>query len=316
VKAHTFEGMRNSSGATRTAIVGVAVAVLFSACQVPQPPRHLVGPIAVPDDCPGLLDDLARIERMELPPPTVRVSDVPARTAVDVWGRRALADIDLPDLAEFLGSFHGDHPVVAEGRLPSTGIEVEVRSDRNVVRVDLQALDHLVLLLFSAHYPDLRFSALMSCYEERVLVERELEGRHLRMYVPSDPTACFQGGVLHPRGDGGCDAVGIAVPETTLDWGVLRLRWPSTIVISPGHHPSSLHTPEEQAALTMVHELVHFLDSELGAAPHPSVLGEYEQRAYYAEGVVRRATIHGGAELPTPFTWPPHIPETAEDPRR
>jgi hypothetical protein len=307
--------MRTRPGPLRAAAAGLAAAVFLAACAAPQPPRHVVGAITVPDGCPDLLANLERIVAAEMPPPEARVVASRADTAIDVWGHRALAELRLPDLADFVRSFHSEYPVVADGRLPSAGIDGEVRSDGHV-EVDLDALDELLRLTLTAAYPDLRFRALMYCYQGRLLSDGELEDRQLRIYVPGDPTVCFQGPILQPRGEGGCDAVGIAIPELTLEVPGLRLRWPATIVVSPGHHPSRLPSPEEQAALTTIHELVHFLDNKMGAYPHPATLVEYEQRANYAASALRLMAARGEVEIPIPFRWPLHVPETAEDGRR
>jgi hypothetical protein len=302
------------------AVIAVAAGLLLAACEVPQPPQHLSGPIAAPEGCPTLPDQIAQLELGGRSPANGGVAAARQVTAVDVWGRRAAEAVDPESLARFLSRFHGDYPVVAEGHLPSIGVDVEVRSD-GALRVDLAELDAMAHQMLTLPYPDPRFTVLMDCYRRRILSAGELEGRTLRIYVPADPTTCFQGGQLTPRRQGGCDAIGVALPDTQLGprfaaWRPASLRWPATIVIAPGQHSTHLEPVEERAALTMVHELMHFFDNEMGLRPPPLALREYEQRAYCIEQVFERAVSREQIRLPQPISWRQLLlPATADDER-
>lgn len=311
-------------GPTRSGLLAataLAVATLLAACEVPEPPRHISGPIAAPPGCPALPDQLAEIDIGGRPPPTDGVDTAREVTAIDVWGRRATEALDPTSLGRFLATFHHDFDVIAEGRLPTLGMDVEVRSD-GPLGVDLAALDRTARTMLTMDYPDPRFAVLVDCYRRRIVSGRELEGRTLRIYVPADPTACFQAGVLTPRGDGGCDAIGFAIPDTQLIPSLARLRplslrWPATIVLAPGQHSTHPEPVEQRAAQILVHELMHFFDNEMGLRPHPTALREYEQRAYYVEQVHSRAAARGEIDPGTPVTWRRlMLPETAEDERR
>lgn len=304
----------------RLVVLGILGALVLSACSVPSPPHHISGPIAAPPGCPMLPDRIAALEHDDRDPGRGGVAAARESTAVDVWGRRSAQQIDARTVAEFFVRFHEGHPIQAEGRLQSIGLDVEVRSDAPIT-VDLQALDELASLMLDVSYPDPRFAILMECYRQRIRVGEELEGRPLRIYVPSDPTACFQGGVLRPRGYGGCEAVGAAVPEVRVGPRFLGMRpasmtWPATVFITPGQHYTHLDRVEVRAARIAVHELMHYFDNAMGLHPHPLALREYEQRAYYAEQVLRDADTRGDIELPIPFEWHRRIlPETADDDR-
>lgn len=303
------------------AVALATAAALLAACELPEAPEHLSGPIAAPAGCPQLPQQIADLELDGRHPQTGGVTAAREVTATDVWGRRATQAIDARGVAEFFLRFHDTFPVQAEGRLHSIGVDVEVRSDAPI-QVDLAALDELAETMLTIAYPDPRFSVLIDCYRRRALSYAELEDRTLRIYVPADPTACFQGGVVQPRAGGGCDAMGAAVPEIRLGPRFAGIRpasltWPAVIFITPGQHSTHLASVEERAARITVHELMHFLDNEMGLSPHPAGLREYEQRAYYAERVVERAVARGDLELPIPFTWHRRIlPEVADDDRR
>lgn len=313
--------MRGGNRSALLTATAVAVAALLAACEVPEPPRHISGPIAAPPGCPALPDQLAEIEIDGRPPPADGVHTARQVTAIDVWGRRATQAVDPTSLGRFLATFHHEFDVIAEGHLPTLGMDVEVRSD-GALGVDLAALDEIARTMLTMEYPDPRFAVLVDCYRRRIMSGRELEGRTLRVYVPADPTACFQGGILTPRGDGGCDAIGVAVPDTHLvprlaGLRPLSLRWPATIVLAPGQHSTHLEPVEQRAAQILVHELMHVFDNEMGLRPHPIALREYEQRAYYVERVHTRAVTRGEIDLVTPVTWRQlMLPETAEDERR
>jgi hypothetical protein len=302
------------------ALLGLVIVLTLAGCNLPEAPYHLGGTIPIPDGCPDLANEITRINERRQPPPGREVTAAEPTTAVDVWGRRAPAQVNLPRMGRFLANFHQEYPVVAQGRLASIGVTVEIRSD-GPLTVDMRELDELVLVTLNTAYPDPRFRALMDCYRMRLLSDRELKGTALRIYLPSDPTACFQAGTIMPRGEGGCDAIGAAIPGLrvrTVMAGAnpLSLRWPSTVIVTPGHHPTLLETVEARAALTMVHEFVHYLDNVMGVTPHPSRMKEYERRAYYAQSVIRLRVVRGEIDLPQPFIWPRRqIPESADDPR-
>jgi hypothetical protein len=183
-----------------------------------------------------------------------------------------------------------------ESRLLGT---VEVVSD-GPVAVDPDQFDALVELTIGVwdRYGDERLADLHACYEERV-VSGELADTGLRLFVPADPSSCFQGYALGAVVDGGCDATGFTIPELALEAGRLnpfQATLPATVAVAPGADVD----PERQAALILVHEIVHHLDNEFGLVPRPGEFQLYEQRAHYVERIVEQLPDH---DVPSPITY-------------
>jgi hypothetical protein len=284
-------------------LVGLVLAVILAGCAGLTSPPVTVGMIDVPPGCPDLYEHLERIAAERTVTPGTGVDVSRDRTAIDTWGESE--SIDAAEIRRFLGNVHREFALTSSGRLRATGIEVEVRTDGPGVSVDLDALDDLVVEVLRTDYPDARIRALMDCYLERITIVGELADRPLRLYVTSDPSYCFRGLVLTPRGADGCDAIGVSLPEVQTPSRVtgVALRWPATIAITPVQLPETALQVEVRAALFLAHELVHYLDNEMGAGPRLSTLGAYERRAYYVQETLGALVRDGVIDLPTPLVW-------------
>ena len=244
--------------------------------------------VRAPAGCPGLPSSTATATNEQV---AAVVPAASAPTAIDHAPRAPDLRAIFDDARALLGGFD----VLQVVTLASSGIEVEVRSD-GPLTIDEAELDALARLPLERHatFSDARVAALLACYEERVLVERELEGTRLRLYVPSDSASCFRDGQLSSIGDGGyratCDAAAFTLPGVPLEvrlFGreVARFRNEATIVASgAAHDPVAAET---RLAYNLVHELVHHYDNALGLGPWEGQLSHYEQRAYYIERTLR-----------------------------
>jgi hypothetical protein len=283
-------------------LLAVVAGVVLSGCAGAAHTPTTVGMIDVPPGCPGLYERLASIAEERAVVPGCGVEAARDRTAIDAWAQSE--SLDAREISRFANAFHRGFDRATTGRMPTTGVTVEVRTDGTGVRVDLGALDRLLVAMLHADYDDARIQALMDCYRERTVDDRELDGSRLRLYVPDDPTLCFRGLVLAGRDSGRCDATGIAVPEIALPQrSGVDLRWPATIAIAPGQSPEATYPAELRAALFLVHEFMHFLDNEMGAPPRLSNLAAYERRAYYVQETFGRLVYDGAIDLPTPLIW-------------
>lgn len=254
-----------------------------------------------------------------------RVRDVippgAAATAVD---HAARGGIDVPGALRDFRELVAGYTTVAAVELPSTGMIVDVRSD-GPIQVDATALDALAIapLMLHHRFDDPRLSSLAVCYERRIVHQRELAGSRLRVYVPSDPRACFRAGRLtaDPVGDGvrWCDASGITLPALSgpvrlFGMEVARLRTESSIIVAPG--VANRRQAQPIVALELAHELVHHYDNVMGLPPWVSSLRHYEQRAYYIENRLREWYAAPDQELPLPIRYVAHqagSPKAASD---
>lgn len=201
------------------------------------------------------------------------------------------------DARRLLGGF----AVISSVTLPSSGIELEIRSD-GPISVDEAELDALARLPLERHatFADARVAALMRCYEERVVVERELAGTKLRVYVPSDHAACFRRGRLSRVGNEAyaatCDAAGFTLPGLPLRLKLMgvevaNLSNEATIVVSGA--AVDVERAEQRLSYHLLHEFVHHYDNSLGLPPWNGPLSHYERRAYYVERSLRTDLAEG-----------------------
>ncbi|MDX1621075.1 MAG: hypothetical protein R3320_08805 [Nitriliruptorales bacterium] len=208
----------------------------------------------------------------------------------------------LTDAREVLGGFE----VLERLTLPSSGMVIEVRSDGPLL-IDPAALDRLARLPLdrSRRFSDLRISALLDCYHERVLEDRELADSTLRIYVPSDHTTCYQEGRLTRVGGDtyatSCDAAGFTLPGVPLRVKLLgaevaRISSKPSIIVSGAARDRAV--ADVRLAYHLLHEFVHHYDNALGLRPWTGPLAHYEQRAYYIERTLRaQLTALGGPPL-------------------
>lgn len=237
------------------------------------------------------------------------VPAVTAPTATD----HVRAGIDLRGLLDDLRHLSGRFEPVADFVLPSTGIAVTVLSDGPIV-VDAEALDRLTRLPLSQPelFRDARVGEVQRCYAQRMLVDRELAGRTLRLLVPADPATCFRAGRLVTFGNDDearvCDSAGVTLPEVSLSPRLLGMdladaRAPATVVVAAATDPRR-GDPELVVAGLLLHEFHHVVENAFGLVPWTGPLRHYEQRAYYVEREVRRHLRSRGLALPRPIRFP------------
>lgn len=253
------------------------------------------------------------------PPPFEMVAEedrvgsvVPAATAPTATDH-ARAGIDVRGALEDLRALSGRFEPVAEFELPSTGIAVTVLSD-GPIEVDVEAFDRLTRLplVQPELFRDARVGEVQRCYARRMLVDRELAGRALRVLVPADPATCFQAGRLVTFGSGeearACDSAGVTLPEVSLSPRLLGMdladaRAPATVVVAAATDPRH-DDPGRVIAGLLLHEFHHVVENAFGLVPWSGPLRHYEQRAYYVEREVRRHLRGRGLALPRPIRFP------------
>jgi hypothetical protein len=293
---------------------GAAMAVLAQ----PAPAATPAGAIRTPPGCDGIraADTVADADRVltVVPPDT-------APTAMD----HVLPGVDVPAaLAEFREILTGFTPVAAF-ELPSTGMQVTVLSD-GALEVDAAAFDRLLRLSLDAPevFADGRVADVQRCYARRLLHERELAGRSLRVLVPADPAQCFRAGrlvaITGEADAAACDSAGITLPAvdlrpTLFGLPLAELAAPATVVLTAAAPPGDPDADGRLARL-LLHELHHVVENAVGLTPWNGSLREYEQRAYYVERSVRRHLRDAGMPLPQPvrFRSDAEVPSPADGP--
>lgn len=278
-----------------------SVARYMAATAVAAQPAEIV---RVPPGCPGLPPPRATPSAQQVAQVIPRES---APTAVDHVDPAMNLGAMLTDARKLLGGF----AVITRFTLPSSGIELEIRSD-GPITVDQAEMDVIARLPLEQHatFSDARVAALLGCYRERVVVERELEGTRLRVYVPSDHAACFRLGRISRVGEGAfaatCDAAGVTLPGLPLKMKLLgmdvaNLTNEATIVVSGA--AVSVEQAEERLSYFLLHEMIHHYDNSLGLRPWSESLSNYERRAYYVERTFREQFRDAGG-LPVAVRYP------------
>lgn len=281
------------AGVVALAVVGYMGDVEWAATEV----------VRTPDGCPNLPPSHAT------PAPQTAARVVPRETAPTVIDHA----VEAPDVRGVFADARavlGGFGVIGTMVLPSSGIEIELRSD-GPLSIDEAELDALARLPLERHatFSDARVAALLRCYQERVMVERELQGTKLRLYVPSDHATCFSHGRLARVGKGGftatCDAAGVTLPGLPLRinlFGKEVARFDNDPAIIVSGAAATPETADERLASHLLHELVHHYDNHMGLGPWNGPLSHYEQRAYYVERTLR-ASLKDEGGLPTPVRY-------------
>jgi hypothetical protein len=192
--------------------------------------------------------------------------------------------------------------------LETTGITVELLSD-GPVAVNEYEFDRLIAMITGAEHPgvDRATVELLRCYHEALMETDDLAGRRLRLLVPADPEKCFVDLTVRRPPDGHCNSTGLALPRFDVEVRAFRmpvahLTFPDTVVVAPG--AGGDRDPRRAAALVLAHELVHYLDNQMGNLPPPDDHFEYEARAYAVERALRERSRAGRLNLPLPISYP------------
>lgn len=262
--------------------------------------------VRAPEGCPtppaiGVVPEKDRVDSV-VPAASAPTATDHARAGVDLRGA-------YEDVRQLTARFHP----VAEFVLPSTGIAVTVLSD-GPIEVDAEAFDRLTRLPLTQPemFRDARVAEVQRCYARRMLVDRELAGRTLRLVVPADPATCFRAGRLVAFGGEGearaCDSAGVTLPQVSLSPRLLGMdladaRAPATVIVTAATDPQQGDADRVLAAL-LLHELHHVVENAFGLVPWSGSLRHYEQRAYYVEREVRRHVRSRGLALPQPIRFP------------
>lgn len=267
-------------------------------------------PCSVPEPEPGRGGDPG-----PAPSTDTDLEAAPGTRVATIYDHLAASDVTVVGLWDSLQRVSREFVHRMTLVLPTTGILVEVHSD-GPVEVDPVAFDQLVATITGDHAgvaPDV--AELLACYHESIVDARRLDARRLRLILPSDPIQCLPAALLRADdapllGSGDCGSTGVTLPAMTASLGfpgleLLALSTVPTIVVAPGVDGGH-ESPARAAALVLAHELVHYLDNQMGNLPELSVRGmrRYERRAYWLEDVLDRRDADGLVELPHPIRYP------------